>query len=645
MTINLGKRNLGAGTAASPGDTLYIPLAFFNDSGASVSIGNTLVAGDIEVFKNGSVTQRATDSGYAILGDTGNFDNRIGFKGISISLFNTADDATFYANGATYWVAIDSVTVDGRTVRFWPAIFEIGEPRANIVQIDGDTGSADVLAKATNGEGGVSFSAGINMNSSSDTGLNQRLSQIQSDVDTGLRTHISDVDTGLHDTIADLDTGLRGILLTTGVNLGLIRGDTGGADRFYRYTQKLDTGGDATVSASVDTGQVNQAVWQTNAQRKLTVDTGIADQVWKTTTAGYNDDTGTFGELLRNPSTATVDTGQVNQAVWQGNATRVLTANTNLANLAVNVTQIDGDTGFADRLGKFASVLSDAGQIDTGTGVADTGSLNQTVWQANAVRGITAISDTGMNERFSRIQSDVDTGLRTHINDLDTGLHDTLSDYDTGLRGILITTGVNLGRIRGDTGGADRFYRYTQKLDTGGDATVSASVDTGLVNQAVWQANAQRKTTVDTGIADQVWKQPTAAYADDTGTFGELLRVASSASASVDTGQINQAVWQGNAARSITNVADTGIVNSLQIIRFDVDTGLRIHIDDSDTGLKDMIADLDTGLRGLLTAIKTKTDSLTFTVAGVADANIQYVNDVAITGVGDTGTGNTWRPA
>jgi len=680
MTINLGKRNLGAGTAASPGDTLYIPLAFFNDSGASISIGSSLAVGDIEVFKNGSVTQRATDSGYAILGDTGNFDNRIGFKGISISLFNTADDATFYANGATYWVAIDSVTVDGRTVRFWPAIFEIGEPRANVVQIDGDTGSADVLAKATNGEGGVSFSAGINMNSSSDTGLNQRLSQIQSDVDTGLRTHISDVDTGLHDTIADLDTGLRGILLTTGVNLGLIRGDTGGADRLYRYTQKLDTGGDATVSASVDTGQVNQAVWQTNAQRKLTVDTGIADQVWKTTTAGYNDDTGTFGELLRNPATATVDTGQVNQAVWQGNATRVLTANTNLANLAVNVTQLDSDTGFADRLGKFASVLSDAGQIDTGTGVADTGSLNQTVWQANAARGITAISDTGMNERFSRIQSDVDTGLRTHINDLDTGLHDTLSDYDTGLRGILITTGVNLGLIRGDTGGADRFYRYTQKLDTGGDATVSASVDTGLVNQAVWQANAQRKTTVDTGIADQVWKQPTAAYADDTGTFGELLRVASSASASVDTGQINQAVWQANAARSITNVADTGIVNSLQIIRFDVDTGLRTHIDDLDTGLHDTLADYDTGIRALLAlrdtgaianavwnfssrpvtnvtgfsdtgvnarlgAIQTKTDSLTFTVAGQVDANIQYVNDVQVAGTGDTGAPDTWRPA
>ena len=40
MTINYGKRNLGLGTAASPGDTLYIPLSFYNDSGASISIGS-----------------------------------------------------------------------------------------------------------------------------------------------------------------------------------------------------------------------------------------------------------------------------------------------------------------------------------------------------------------------------------------------------------------------------------------------------------------------------------------------------------------------------------------------------------------------------------------------------------------------------
>lgn len=42
-------------------------------------------------------------------------------------------------------------------------------------------------------------------------------------------------------------------------------------------------------------------------------------------------------------------------------------------------------------------------------------------------------------------------------------------------------------------------------------------------------------------------------------------------------------------------------------------------------------------------AIKAKTDSLAFTVAGQVDANVQYVNDVAVTGTG--AVGEEWGPA
>lgn len=41
-------------------------------------------------------------------------------------------------------------------------------------------------------------------------------------------------------------------------------------------------------------------------------------------------------------------------------------------------------------------------------------------------------------------------------------------------------------------------------------------------------------------------------------------------------------------------------------------------------------------------AIKAKTDSLTFTIAGQVDANIQSVNDVTVTGTG--ATGDEWGP-
>lgn len=43
-----------------------------------------------------------------------------------------------------------------------------------------------------------------------------------------------------------------------------------------------------------------------------------------------------------------------------------------------------------------------------------------------------------------------------------------------------------------------------------------------------------------------------------------------------------------------------------------------------------------------ITSIKTQTDKFVFTVANQVDANIQYVNDVLVNGVGSVG--NPWGP-
>lgn len=47
-------------------------------------------------------------------------------------------------------------------------------------------------------------------------------------------------------------------------------------------------------------------------------------------------------------------------------------------------------------------------------------------------------------------------------------------------------------------------------------------------------------------------------------------------------------------------------------------------------------------IKTVVDAIKAKTDSLAFTVAGQVDANVQYVNDVAVTGTG--ALGDEWGP-
>ena len=76
-----------------PGTTLYIPFNTFdsNDPSASVTLTGLAVT-DIEIYKDGSVTQRASDSGYTLLDTDGiDFDTITGIHGFSISL---ADNAT-----------------------------------------------------------------------------------------------------------------------------------------------------------------------------------------------------------------------------------------------------------------------------------------------------------------------------------------------------------------------------------------------------------------------------------------------------------------------------------------------------------------------------------------------------------------------
>lgn len=116
-----------------PGTTLYIPFHTFdsNDPSASVTLTG-LATTDIEIYKDGSATQRASDSGYALLDTDGiDFDTTTGIHGISINL---ADNTTagFYAAGSQYWVVIASVTVDAATVNFVLCTFRIGYPNARL---------------------------------------------------------------------------------------------------------------------------------------------------------------------------------------------------------------------------------------------------------------------------------------------------------------------------------------------------------------------------------------------------------------------------------------------------------------------------------------------------------------------------------
>ena len=95
--------------------TVYIYWNTFDSSNASVTMTG-LLATDIEIYKNGGMTQRSSESGYTLLDTDGtDLDGATGFHGVSIDLSDDAD-AGFFARGNDYLVLINAVTVDGQTV-------------------------------------------------------------------------------------------------------------------------------------------------------------------------------------------------------------------------------------------------------------------------------------------------------------------------------------------------------------------------------------------------------------------------------------------------------------------------------------------------------------------------------------------------
>lgn len=107
------------------GDTLPIFFDTFSGStGASITMSG-LATSDIEVYKDGSATQRASDSGFTLLDTDGtDFDSKTGIHGFSLDLSDNSDSG-FYAVGPWYTVVLSAVTVDSQTVNKVVAMFRI----------------------------------------------------------------------------------------------------------------------------------------------------------------------------------------------------------------------------------------------------------------------------------------------------------------------------------------------------------------------------------------------------------------------------------------------------------------------------------------------------------------------------------------
>jgi hypothetical protein len=130
------------------GDVIPVFFSTYDGgTGASVTLTGLAVT-DVEIYKDGSTTQRASDAGYTLLDTDGiDFDGTTGIHGFSIDTGDNTD-ASFYTTGAWFTVVVSSVTVDGQTVNFIACQFRImaaessaGAPKADVSHFGGTAGT------------------------------------------------------------------------------------------------------------------------------------------------------------------------------------------------------------------------------------------------------------------------------------------------------------------------------------------------------------------------------------------------------------------------------------------------------------------------------------------------------------------------
>ena len=103
---------------------VMIPFNAFTSDDPSASVTVTdLVAGDVVIFKDGSLTQRSSAAGVAVDIDV---DTNVGMHWITIDLTDNTD-AGFYAAGSQYLVGLVGITVDGATLNPIIGGFTIGK--------------------------------------------------------------------------------------------------------------------------------------------------------------------------------------------------------------------------------------------------------------------------------------------------------------------------------------------------------------------------------------------------------------------------------------------------------------------------------------------------------------------------------------
>lgn len=374
--------------------TLYCYFSSYGKTnGESITLTGLAVT-DIEIYKNGSTTQRASDAGYTLLDTDGiDFDGITGIHGFSIDLSDNTD-AGFYAVGSQYVVIVSTVTIDSQTVSF------IAD-RFRIVAAEGVTGKPKVDVDAFGGTAGT-FSGG------------------RPEVNT---SHIA-----------------GSAVSTSSAQIGVNVVNAGGTAWGSGAITAASIAADAITAAKVADGTIDAATFAAGAITATVIATGaidadalaadaaaeIADAVWDEAAAGHVT-AGTFGEQCGTDIDAIlVDTG----TTLDGRIPAALTAG---GNMKADVLAISGSTAAADNLEESTEAIA-YGTIGTGS--------TTTSLVASSFTPASAVNDQ-FNGRTLIFKNDTTTAALR-------GQATTISDYDHASLTLTVAA-LTSSAVSGDT--------------------------------------------------------------------------------------------------------------------------------------------------------------------------------------------------
>lgn len=233
---------------------------------------------------------------------------------------------------------------------------------------------------------------------------------------------------------------------------------------------------------------------------------------------------------------------------------------------------------------------------------------------------------------------------------------------------VLTASAIAADAITAAKVAADVTTELQSGLATAADlATVAGYIDTEVASIKAKTDNlpASPAATGDipsaATIADAVWDEAIAGHLTGGSTGAALNGVGSagdpwttalpgaygSGTAGFILGTNLDAAVSSRASQTSLDTLDDYVDTEVAAIKAKTDNLPADPADASDiassfTTVNSKLDTIDDFLDTEIAAIKAKTDSLTFTVAGQVDANIQYVNDVQVTGDGQPGT--EWGP-